>query len=357
MQSTNKNKEFYLDHIFETNEGAYTKQAELLQDILKYFQIIEIDNFNGNQGNVVNNNDGKWISLQTEPQVFKIKELENWLMKHNRYFIGLYSGSESKIRMNVRIYRHDKQVKSHLKNLESIQLIHIKKYVKGEKNELKTPIYELTIHGLIILIIIRYQSNYFSQDKNRTNQIIIGYIQNIFRIYNSYICDFLIDLYNEIYGKGYSQLFIDIFIEVLHKNINKIKTIEDALNITLRFLLMNEKTHVIFNKIYVNTINKFEDKIKKIILYHEKAEIESRIHLSQPPKDWENLWIENLQNYSKLTLYSKCNTCHEKYPVLIDYFYYINNILPSNFLTIKCIKCNSDNSLTVSSDLSNKCKM
>jgi hypothetical protein len=287
MQSLKKSKEFYLDNIFETNknDGSYTREAELLQDILKYFQIIEIDNFNDNsQRNVVNNNEGKWIPLKTKPEIFKIRDLEYWLMKHNRYFIELYSGLKAKTRMSDRIINNDKQIKGHLKNLESIQLIHIKEYVKGEKNDLETPVYELTNHGLIILIIIRYQSNYFSQDKNRTNQIIIGYIQSIFRIYNSYICDFLIDLYNEIYGKGYSQLFINIFIEVLHKNINKIKTIEDALNITLSFLLMNEKTHIIFNKIYVNTINKFEDKIKKIILYHEKADIESRIHLSQPPR-------------------------------------------------------------------------
>jgi hypothetical protein len=46
MQPLTKNREFYLDHIFETNEndGSYSREAELLQDILKYFQIIEIDN-------------------------------------------------------------------------------------------------------------------------------------------------------------------------------------------------------------------------------------------------------------------------------------------------------------------------
>jgi hypothetical protein len=36
-------------------------------------------------------------------------------------------------------------------------------------------------------------------------------------------------------------------------------------------------------------LNELDESIRKIILYHEKAEIESRFHLYQPPKDWEEM--------------------------------------------------------------------
>ena len=356
MQSL-ENKISYLNDIFEKDENNiyYTKNAELFQDILKYFTIVEEEHTDKNQENVDNNNSnkkGKWISLKTEPHFFKIRELENWLMKNNRYFINLYSDSNSKTKMIVRITNNDKQIKNCLKNLESMKLINIKDYVEGDKNKIPTPRYELTIHGLIILIIIKYESTQFSQDRHKTNQMIIRYIQYYFGSYNSHICDFLSKIYDEMNKQGHSQLFIDFFIKLLHQNSHKIKTIIDALNLTLYTLLMSEKSYLIFKEIFINTLNGLEDEIKKIILYHEKAEIESRIHLSQPPKDWEVQWIENLHNYSNLTLYGKCKICYEKYPITIDYLYYRNNILPSNFLNIKCVKCNSEESFIVSSDLS-----
>ena len=101
----------------------------------------------------------------------------------------------------------------------------------------------------------------------------------------------------------------------------------------------------------MDTLHKLDDNVKKIILYHEKGDIESRIHLSQPSKDWEELWLENLDNYSNLTLYGKCKKCFKQYPLTVDYFYYRNNILPSNILITKCSECNSDNSLKVSWNL------
>jgi hypothetical protein len=273
--------------------------------------------------------------------------------KKNRYFLYIYSGSKAKTPMLSRIANNDKQIKTSLKRLESINLIQIKEYIQGQKNKISTPRYKLTIHGILILIVINYKSDQFSKVKDIINKTIISYIQQeCFKPYNSHICDFLSNLYNEIYMKGCLQLFVDKFIQVLNSSSNTIKTIIHALNLTLYSLLMGRETHSIFKNIYLDTLNKLENNVKKIILYHEKGEIESRIHLSQPPKDWEELWIKNLDIYSNLTLYGKCTVCIKKYPLVIDYFYYRNNILPSNILITKCSECNSDNSLKVSWDLS-----
>ena len=57
----------------------------------------------------------------------------------------------------------------------------------------------------------------------------------------------------------------------------------------------------------METLKEFPEDLRRIIIYHEKAEIEGRIHLAQPPKDWEETWYGNTQNYSQLTLNGKCN--------------------------------------------------
>jgi hypothetical protein len=51
----------------------------------------------------------------------------------------------------------------------------------------------------------------------------------------------------------------------------------------------SEQTKKEFFNIYTEILNELDESIRKIILYHEKAEIESRFHLYQPPKDWEEM--------------------------------------------------------------------
>ena len=266
-----ENNVFYLDEIFEKNKNNlnYTKNAELFQDILRYFKI-EVVQAERNNGDL-DNKKGLSISLHTQPETFTIRDLEKWLMRKNRHFLDKYSGSKAKTPMVTRIANNDKQVKNSIKRLESVNLIWIKDHIQGQKNKTLTPRYKLTIHGIFLLIILNYESDQFSKDKDIINKTIISYIQQEWlRPYNSHICDFLSNLYNEIYMKGYIQLFVDKFIQGLNSSSNTIKTILHALNLTLHSLLMSKETYDIFNKLYVNTINKLDDNVKKIILFHEK---------------------------------------------------------------------------------------
>ena len=78
-------------------------------------------------------------------------------------------------------------------------------------------------------------------------------------------------------------------------------------------------------------------------MYHLKADIESQIHLRQPPKDWEEMWIQYIQDYTKYVLYGICGNCSQKYPVLIDFFAFQKNANPK----MGCNKCNGKDSLQV----------
>ena len=86
-----ENKPFYLDEIFEINKNDinYTKDAELFQDILRYFNI-EIDKVKINNNDNLDNKKEISIWVRTQPKGFTIRDLENWLMKKNRYFLLIY---------------------------------------------------------------------------------------------------------------------------------------------------------------------------------------------------------------------------------------------------------------------------
>jgi hypothetical protein len=95
-------------------------------------------------------------------------------------------------------------------------------------------------------------------------------------------------------------------------------------------------------------LNELDESIRKIILYHEKAEIESRFHLYQPPKDWEEMWIKNIQN-SSIVLYGICQNkaCLNRCPVLVDYYDYRIEMLFKGHLKRDCNKCNTSGSFYV----------
>ena len=56
-------------------------------------------------------------------------------------------------------------------------------------------------------------------------------------------------------------------------------------------ILWMNKPEIILWNIWMKTLKEFPEDVQRIIICHEKAEIESRIHLAQPPKEWEEAWI------------------------------------------------------------------
>ena len=150
---------------------------------------------------------------------------------------------------------------------------------------------------------------------------------------------------------GYSESMVDLLVIIIHGNTHKIRTLVDVFNSALHIHLVDEQSRNYFVDIWMKTLNEFPEDIRRIILFHEKAEIESRIHLAQPPKDWEETWIAKIQNYSQLTLYGKCSQCSKKYPVIVDYYEYRNTLLPDRTIKRNCLKCNAENSLIIASEI------
>jgi hypothetical protein len=119
------------------------------------------------------------------------------------------------------------------------------------------------------------------------------------------------------------------------------RTLVEVLNIVLHTHLIDPQTKSYFLNIWIETINELEENAKKVVMYHLKADIESQIHLLQPPKDWEEMWIKNIQDYSKYVLWGVCSNCSQAYPILIDFYAFQKNANPK----MDCNKCNGKNTL------------
>jgi hypothetical protein len=284
------------------------------------------------------------VELQTDPDSFKIRELANWLMKNNRQFINYYTDSKSKINYGARAANNEELIKKLVKHLENSQLLQNIEIVKSAKNSLPTPKYKITHFGIIILYLIKY-GHADQKDKSKIQHIIIEIIKRHLSNYKSYLCDFLSLVFAKSVQRGFGNNMIDSLFKIVHADIDnhKVNTSVDILNIVFYAYLLDQKTREQFFNIWTEVINELEENMKEVIMYHFKADIESQIHLFQPPRDWEEMWIKNIQDYTKFVLYGICSSCSQKYPVLVDFYVFQKN---AN-LKMDCNKCNSKASLQV----------
>ncbi|HJT49024.1 MAG TPA: hypothetical protein VJ729_12655 [Nitrososphaeraceae archaeon] len=283
----------------------------------------------------------KMLEIRLDPPSFRIRELEHWLMKKNQQFLNFYSGPKRHTTMNTRIANNDQLIKSCIHDLESSQLLAKIEMTESLKNKIPTPLYSLTTHGIIVLYLIKYRDAEPS-DKLTISQKIIGLVNTHLSTYNSYICDFLLMVYDKVMQKRLSVSIIDLLSQTLRSN-HKMHTLIDVLNIGLFIHLRDQKAGQIFAYIWTEVIRELDENTRKVIMYHFKADIESQIHLRQPPKDWEEMWIQHIQDCTKYVLYGICNNCSAKHPVLIDFYAFQKNANPK----MNCDKCNGRDSLQV----------
>jgi hypothetical protein len=191
-------------------------------------------------------------------------------------------------------------------------------------------------------VLIKYREA-DQKDKLKIQQIIIQLIKRHLSVYDSYMGDFLSLVYEKSMQKGFGNSMIDLLSKIVHTSNYRVHTLSDILNIVLRTHLLDQKTQAYFVDIWIEIVSELEENMKKVIIYHFKADIESKIHLFQPPKDWEEMWIKNIQDYTKFVLYGICSNCFQKYPVLVDFYVFQKN---AN-LEIDCNKCNGKDALKI----------
>jgi hypothetical protein len=343
---------FCVNCVFERQiNGLYTEEALLYQNILEYFDedTGKIETTEGRQALQIRCRGSQTLGYRR----VNTWSLTKWLLAKNLGLREYYSSGDKRYMTDDTKIRHRLQtIQKRVNDLAECRLLK-KMDVECAKNGQPTPIYTITDDGIILLWLMKYNIGQLElSDKDKMERILFQLIQAYYSRSQSYIGDFTSRLYERFMQKGFSSHMLRHLLRTLHSNKHLVNSLNEVLDFILQDSLMRLQTRKIFLNIYFEVLNGFSEDEKKIILHHQKADVESRIHLARPPKDWEECWIEYINDYSKLVLYGKCTNCFQAYPVLMDYVDYRTSFLHEDSIPkMNCNKCTSHDALEVYNDI------
>jgi hypothetical protein len=310
----------------------------------------------------------EYLASQDKPaerKGFKTAEIGNWILKHNQDYIDHYRGRDSHVNNSIKLGGVLKKIKRFLDNLEQWGLIKQSGLVDADTNNgLKTPLYRFTYVGYLIAWVLEYC---YKPDKRKiARRSIFDLIQLIMIVNHSYVTDFLARVYakymekdlwaSPFIPKNARKIFDRIIIVLIHLlssgKFQAPKAIE-YLSKAHDIVIKDKENREILQRLYFDALGELQEDIRKKFIAHEKAAIENDFVISQPSKDWEDTYFENLTNYDTLVLYAICQNkqCEKRYPTIINYYDYKKKLqsspVNSNYLIENCKYCSTKNSLHV----------
>jgi hypothetical protein len=368
MQKNPEERIVYLNSIFEKDSnGNYTSEALLYQDILSYF-FEHNSNFQHENG-------------------FRFNDIAGWLvMKKNREFLDYYSDYNSRITKQHRINARRRRIQGCIDNLEGMALLFNAGSVKARRNNESTPLYVYSEFGQILAWIIRRNTTDTLFNKNEMKRLsavdkqeliksrkmaeekIYDIIQSIFsedkfnsikssRLHYERLSKNIINyrFFRRAKENGIIDVMIDTMRDVLQSK-TKLISISDLFDrIVYEFTIFTNKKfrEKVWNT-FIATLNSLDEISRKIILFNEKMSIEKRISEESEflSREWEELWLKNINDCNKLVLIGICKNCKESHPVLVDYYKYKEKmfLLEHNtpILVGDCDKCKVSDKLLIS---------
>jgi hypothetical protein len=292
--------------IFERdNDGNYTKDALLYQDILYYSIVIEKENAEVKGS-------------------FKERELARWLIDYNQEFINDYKGSHK--RTKYKIENRLPRIKGKIADLIGMFLIQRTGTDKAQKIDYDIPLYGYTkstaiqkVHDIVNLYLSTkdasrsiFLSNFFQRCKDK----------GIFVNDPTYFLNSLGEippLYNEV-------SLLELFLDVPN---------------TLYWVTT-------YPAIFIETLDNLDAEIKKALLFQFQMEIEVFYNNYYSTKRWEIMRYNNINNYSTVTVPGFCSGCNSEVPFQYDIINYLHSLstmkmpYPSGIITTNCTKCGKE---------------
>jgi hypothetical protein len=324
----------YPNIIFLSEKDDTTKlssAAKLYQDIIRYSISKEYINKLG--------------------KTFKITDIIHWVLQNNQDYINFYTDSDSKTPKKVRDDGVSKRIHRYIDNLAKWGLISkLEQLDTDAHNGQKTWIYGYTDYGYIIAWMLKFNSN--DAAKQIAKEKIFDLLQHQFKAFNSYIMDFLAKLYEKFKKHGLFDILIELVVLSLKSSLEDEKSrryqhVAEYFSFAQSIILHKYPQSF---KLYFETLNDFPDHLRKLIIQQEKATFEYEMLVHQPPKNWQRVWSENVNNYDKIVLVGKCQKCSISGPVICTYYDYrkVMAISPNiDYSLMNCSKCNAKNTLHI----------
>jgi hypothetical protein len=287
--------------------------------------------------------------LRTGNVNFKLRQIGMWLLQHNQELINEYTGTKGKTPQKARYENRKGRIEALLEDLIGLQLL-IKNMGKAEKVDTTVSFYSLTGSGYFVSLLIKRKNlrellnkssikgRDYQKELDEINDKLYEFIQSNLKQYDSYHTIALAKEYEIYKDHGWFDIVLYL-VESLLNDGNEVKTAYEAIELASRVNLVHRpEIHRGLHKLALKALNSLDEKSKFAKRVEIKALLEDRILEQVPTREWEDLRLHHLNDYSIVMLYGKCHKCNWEDFVEADPISFINTHI-KNSIHSTCPKC------------------
>jgi hypothetical protein len=235
-------------------------------------------------------------------------------------------------------------------------------------NGTKTPLYGYGRVGVIIAQILEYRDKSDFDGKQEAKNEIFGLIQRMFKgqPYNSYKEEFLADFYHKLIvydnnNKNQSSICDGVIRQIISAFKDRFNTHYKAIDYFdhLQTILLKPvgdlETKKTILRLYQQTLDEVPEDTRRMTMRHDKNFFESKMEMSQPPKEWSKVWEKYVTNYDMIVacgrcLNKQCSTYKQNSTFVCDYYSFISSMALSadnGYSEIECSQCKDQKSFHI----------
>jgi hypothetical protein len=316
---------FGIDWIFETRDnGIFTDEAVLYQDILKYASVIKRSRDNENSNDYS----------------FSLWELIKWLRSNHKNYVDRYN-MKPLSNPQTEIESLQKGIKSKVDSFIQLDLIKPIGTRQSKKGTGEITLYTYTEFGFLFAWTLESDKG----DKAKVISEVYDLIQSIFRR-GRYAPSSSI-LYSEFFKickqAGTFQDIVDLIRTTLTSKNQTVTTIGEFIQ-QIQQLSFNDPDKTIFFNflLWEETFNKLDPQIQNLVMYNLKIDLERRMDLQvKNDRNYEKLRFKVKDDPRSIALEGYCTKCRYYIPMAVDLLEYKIRMICASAVNqpIMFIKC------------------
>ena len=319
----------------EENNGIFTDEAVLYQDILKYALVIKKSN----------------DKEDSNDYSFSLWELIKWLRYNHKNYVDRYN-IKPLSDPQIEIESLQKGIKSKVDNFIRLDLIKPTGARQSKKGRGEITLYTYTEFGSLFAWILENDR----EDKAKVISEVYDLIQSIFRTgrYASSSSIFYSDFFKMCKQAGKFQDIVDLIRTTLTSNNPTVTTIGEFIQRIQQLNFNDPGTTIFFNVLLWEEIfNKLDPQIQNLVMYNLKMDLERRIDLQvKNDRNYEKLRFKVRDDPRSIALEGYCTKCMYYIPVAVDFLEYKRDVICSNTVNqsitlIRCPNCKKDKSFQI----------
>ncbi|MBV9177521.1 MAG: hypothetical protein JO297_10830, partial [Nitrososphaeraceae archaeon] len=323
---------------------GYTKDALLLQDLLRYSQVVN-------------------------KHSFKKRELYNWVVRHNKEIVDYYNYKKARGRnttYNNRVHGYENRLDNNVKTLKHLRLISKTGTAPAQKIAAQVDLFKYTKGGILLTLILKsidlkaVMAVTRNQDKVKEHKKELDTIyENIYKLVDSALRKkespssniFYLILYQKCKGRG---IFYKV-VERIHYIIDSNEGIADITDLLYRALnafdLFDKRLDIDLVETFRETIENLDENVKELFLYRMKMFTEGNFEYKLEylgteldSKQYEEFRFDIRSDYEHIAVRGYCENCKSNQNLKV---YYLDLISSTGLdhMRANCYNCNGTTNL------------